>query len=793
MKSTLALCLIAIAGLFFRSSSYGQGSTFTYQGHLTAFGAPAHGLYDFSFSIMDSPTGGASLGGSQIARGLAVSNGLFTVTLNAGAGVFSGAPRWLDIMVRTNGAALFDRLSPRQPITATPYALRATEAGTAGAVAPGAIGSAALQNSAVDSARIADGSIGLPDLSGPLATNTFWRLQGNLGTAPGTHFLGTADNQPLEFRVNNARALRLESTATSPNLVAGFAGNVISNASAGSVIGGGGFGPTNGNRVSGSYNVVAGGYNNEARAGSTTVSGGDNNLASNDRAVIGGGFNNRATGRLSTVAGGDNNTASGLGATVPGGRLNVAGGDYSLAAGLRAKATNQSTFVWADATGGDFGSTANNQFLIRATGGVGIGLNNPAAALDVNGRVKMTEFQLGTTATAGHLLTASASGGGTWQAPPFLLKAGDTLGGDLTIPTPFDLNFGNSTRQMLNLWNASYGIGVQNNTLYQRSDGGFAWFRGGTHNNNANNPGDGGTTLMWLDSSGNLFGRSSLVVDADDANNGSPFPGLVLGNPSGEAIASKRTAGGNQYGIDFYTGFNPRLSIANNGNVGINTTAPGALLDINTGNGSFQVLNDLVPTINLAGGSIPGTMRFRNTLEVFPSFDGTREGKIDVRDTAGNANIILRGNGVATVKVLEINGGADIAEPFQMTGDNIPKGAVVVIDDTHPGFLKLSDRAYDTRVAGIVSGANGITPGLALHQQGRIEGGQNVALTGRVYALADATTGPIKPGDLLTTSATPGHVMKVADRDRGHGAILGKAMSTLTAGRGLVLVLVSLQ
>jgi hypothetical protein len=74
-----------------------------------------------------------------------------------------------------------------------------------------------------------------------------------------------------------------------------------------------------------------------------------------------------------------------------------------------------------------------------------------------------------------------------------------------------------------------------------------------------------------------------------------------------------------------------------------------------------------------------------------------------------------------------------------------------------------------------------------------LEGGQNVALSGRVYVLADAGTGPIKPGDLLTTSDTPGHAMKVADQSKAQGAILGKAMSGLKEGRGLVLVLVTLQ
>ncbi len=162
--------------------------------------------------------------------------------------------------------------------------------------------------------------------------------------------------------------------------------------------------------------------------------------------------------------------------------------------------------------------------------------------------------------------------------------------------------------------------------------------------------------------------------------------------------------------------------------------------------------------------------------------DGTRTPYL----TVGN-------NGVTTVKVLTITGGADLAEPFKVGSHGIRKGSVVVIDDQHPGQLMLSDRPYDTRVAGIVSGANGIHPGIALHQDDLMNGDQNVALSGRVYALADAAYGPISPGDLLTTSGTPGRAMKVTDHARAQGAILGKAMSSLKQGKGLVLVLVSLQ
>ena len=153
----------------------------------------------------------------------------------------------------------------------------------------------------------------------------------------------------------------------------------------------------------------------------------------------------------------------------------------------------------------------------------------------------------------------------------------------------------------------------------------------------------------------------------------------------------------------------------------------------------------------------------------------------------------LNPNGTASVAVLNITGGADLAEPFQMKEPELEKGSVVVIDEEHPGRLKRSYRAYDKRVAGILSGANGVNPGIALHQDGILEGGQNVALSGRVYVQADATHGAIAPGDMLTTSDTPGYAMKVSDPTRAQGAVIGKAMSALGEGQGMVLVLVSLQ
>jgi hypothetical protein len=144
--------------------------------------------------------------------------------------------------------------------------------------------------------------------------------------------------------------------------------------------------------------------------------------------------------------------------------------------------------------------------------------------------------------------------------------------------------------------------------------------------------------------------------------------------------------------------------------------------------------------------------------------------------------------------VIELGGGSDIAEPFDvLEPETTEPGMVVVIDPKNPGKLKAADKAYDRCVVGIVSGAGGINPGLTLTQEDTFEGSHQVALTGRVYGLCDASYGSIEPGDLLTSSPTQGYAMKVNDFIKAQGAILGKAMTQLEEGQGFVLVLVSLQ
>ncbi len=161
------------------------------------------------------------------------------------------------------------------------------------------------------------------------------------------------------------------------------------------------------------YTTVGGGGGNTARGYHSTVGGGFNNTARESSSTVGGGRDNQANYHGSTISGGSNNIAWGASATVPGGVYNSAGGVLSFAAGYRAKVRSASevgypdtdgdkgTFVWADSTDADFQSTGHDQFLIRASGGVGIGMNSPNEKLTVEGALSLDEISA-PSASAGY-------------------------------------------------------------------------------------------------------------------------------------------------------------------------------------------------------------------------------------------------------------------------------------------------------------------------------------------------------------------------------------------------------
>ncbi|MBI3850314.1 MAG: tail fiber domain-containing protein [Verrucomicrobia bacterium] len=450
------------------STLFAQGSAFTYQGRLNTNNAPYSGSAEFQFTLWDAASAGSAVATNNPVSLIApVADGLFTVTLDFGLNPFNGQPRFLQTEVRT-AIGPFTALTPRQPVTATPYALRALNLTTNG-LAAGTYASAVTFDNAANSfagaftgaftgAASGNGS-GLTNVNaatlGGLSGASFWKTNGNAGANPTNGaFLGTADNLPLEFKVNGQRALRIEPTATSPNVIGGAAGNsvaaglsgaTISGGSGnrillssdspygGSVIGGGdgnliGGTPGVGGLALGGFNFIGGGYANNIRAGGDfdTISGGEGNTigtnadhvtiaggARNDvgtssvlSVISGGNDNNIGTNSPNSVIGGGGNnniTNNSTYATIPGGELNTAT-NYAFAAGRRAKANHQGAFVWADSQNADFDSTSGDQFLIRAAGGVGIGTTSPQAKLHVAGSVVVQGLTTPPAASATNLL-----------------------------------------------------------------------------------------------------------------------------------------------------------------------------------------------------------------------------------------------------------------------------------------------------------------------------------------------------------------------------------------------------
>jgi hypothetical protein len=493
------LALAALSGAVFVSAPAQEAPMLIQcQGRLSDGAQPLNGEMQMILRLYDQPQGGTlryeDTGPVRLVDGLYTTFLGDHTTQGSLKDALSSGPLWLEVIA--NGTVF----SPRERLTSVPFAalaesvrpgsvdgasIRSQSIG-AGHLGRGSVGLEALMENAVDSSRILDGSIAERDLADgavtpPKLSMSYWTTRGNLNEGGEMIFLGTLDARPVDLRVNNRRALRLEPHAVSPILVAGHEVNDAGQGAAGGVVGGGGqpnqpnkvegeFAVVDGgadNRAKGAFSVVGGGLGNLSGGARATVAGGRANLAEGAASVIGGGFSNRVTNSFATIAGGHanlgsgyvaaigggwgnaatgavavvsggqenraggdaaavaggwmnlasgyassvgggranraeggfaavlggtNNVAAGRFATVAGGRENQALGEASLAAGARARAAHDGSFVWADGGAGVFSSTAGNQFLIRAAGNVGIDTNQPDQKLTVNGAVRAKAF-----------------------------------------------------------------------------------------------------------------------------------------------------------------------------------------------------------------------------------------------------------------------------------------------------------------------------------------------------------------------------------------------------------------
>jgi len=672
-------------------------TSFVYQGQLKQGGVPVTGTVDFEFSLWTTDEGGSLVAGPISVGGQEVTQGLFHAELDFGIDVFDGDKLWLEIAVGNPTAGGEPTpLSPRQRLSPAPYALHALSAAAGNTLD-------AIDGSPVNAVFVdAEGDVGIgtttpgATLDIVAAAGLSLRVNDDLFVDSATGFVGVGRST----RLTTAEAFGLRHMGT------GFGGMYIETPDAGGM-------PFYGYSSSG---TVRGFHYIDS--------------AFNWRLWVGG-FD-----RLAVTSAGD----LGVGIMVPDNRLHVHKGsagsvtaDGNSVAVFENNANGYLSLLTPDASerGIVFGEASNNvaggilynsgatpdglqfrtngnvpRMSIDSQGRVGIGTTNPATPLDIVMGAKQMQFRLD-----GGLVPAIN-----------LTGSGGNLG-IMRIRNKIEMfpNDAGTTAASMDLRSATGVVNI--------------FFDGG---------------------SGNIDANGSIRVDGSGANVGNTGAGVLrfgAGN-SGEIIASKRNASGNQFGLDFYTSHANRMVITNSGNVGIGTISPVAKLDVNgrTRTGSLEIVGGA----DLAEG-------------------------FEIRSDEGEGH-----------KATGQRGSGSAGQPC----DEIAPGTVVVIDPEHPGDLRVSSVAYDAKVAGVVSGAKGLAPGMVLRAEGdpHADGNHLVAMTGRVWCLCEATGGSIRAGDLLTTSATPGHAMRVADEsDVPRGAILGKAMTELHEGTGLVLVLVNLQ
>jgi len=353
-KSSFSFFICLVGLLFFAPYLYSVGSDIiSYQGTVITDNGTivTNGSYPMRFSLWNVEMGGVeaeNLKWSEVQTGVKITKGQFSVELGKIApfpeDLFKENEKlWVGVGVDLDGSG-FKVIGKRESLSATPYAFVSDESYRA---------DYATKAGVAEEARSLEG-YSLKDILASKEADLYWNLIGNAGTTPGTNFLGTTDNQALELKVNNKRAMRIEPTTKAPNIIGGFSGNSVTSPAYCATIGGGGTGGWV-NTVTDNYGTIGGGANNRAGDGLGTTS---------DK-------------QFATVSGGYANVAGGYGSVVPGGYWNYAYGSYSYAAGRRARANHTSAYVWADSQDVDFVSTANNQYLIRASGGVGINTNAP--------------------------------------------------------------------------------------------------------------------------------------------------------------------------------------------------------------------------------------------------------------------------------------------------------------------------------------------------------------------------------------------------------------------------------
>lgn len=683
-KSITFVALVLACGLS-ASLIQAQTTAFTYQGRLTDSSLPANGNYDFQFKLFDAVSAGTQIGSTLAPTNVAVSNGIFTVTLDFGAASFPGANRWLEISVRVAGGGAFTTLAPRQPLTSTPYAIKSLNAAAADSL------SAACVN-CVTSAQIgslpANSSNYIQNTNSLQASSNF-SISGN-GTAGGTLSASTLSGNIVNATTQfNLSANRILSAAGTSNLFAGI-GAGTANTGVGNAFFGAGAGNAN---TSGNSNAAFG-----TGAGGFNTIGSFNSFFGNSAGIAnttgnGNSFFGQVAGHDNT--GGSNNSFFGLSA----GFANVSGNGNSFfgkGAGSANNTGSNNTFIGSEAgsfnTLGDhltlIGSGANvdsgHLFFATAIGaGATVGANNTV----VLGRNLDTVQVPGALTVAG---TLSGNGSALTNLNAVNITSG-TLGtarGGTGLETPGTA--GNYLRSNGTFWTSSaiqpadLPTGSANyiqNTNSQQASSNFNisgnGTAGGTLSGNIVNATSqfnlGGSRVLSTAGSANVF-AGLLAGAANTTGNGNAFFGYQTGNAN--TTGDLNTFVGQSAGSNNTTGYYNLFVGANAGNT--NTTGLG-----NTLLGTFTLVgsNDLS---NAAAIGYRAKVDANNSL-VLGGILGVNGANANTKVGIGTTTPGKRLDVADRIRVRQGDEGTAGIWFFQTTPNN-DRAFVGMQDDTHLGL-----------------------------------------------------------------------------------------------------------
>lgn len=684
------------------STCFAQGTAFTYQGRLTANGAPASGLYDFRFKLYFDSLGNTQVGASVLTNGIPANNGLFTVAIDFGSGVFNGSNYWLEVDVKTNNAGIYTDLGPLQPVTPAPYAVFAsTASNVSGTISSGNI--SGTYGNAVTLNNPANNLVGAFTGNGANVTNVnaaslngltsagFWQLGGN-AVIP-NQILGSTNNQPLAIYAAGLRALLITTNpADSANFIAGSPVNIIDPGVEGAVIAGGGttnfLGQPSPNYAGANFSVIGGGSGNSVRPGA-------------DHSAIFSGWNNSilAGAYESVISGGENNVNDGHWAYLGGGEGNSiqSNADFSVLAG------GWGNLIYSNSTysvvGGGYGNVIQSNANYSAIGGGVANTVQTGSTENFIGGGGGNTIQLG--------VSVSFIGGGANNHIASLAGLGGSIvGGNNNAVSNFNATVGGGANNIAGGNASGIGGGSENNTAGDHSTiasgqanqiqlyadhafigGGYSNLIVGSYALPVDSTIGGGywnsvqTNGIYATIGGgesnSIAGGSASATIPGGANNIANGNFSFAAGQQAQALHQGAFVWADSQNGPFSSTANDQFLIRAQGGVGINTTNPiGATLAINTGGAGtilFRNEANLIPAMVMTSSNgYSGYLRYRNVLEVFPNDAGTASGYVDVRNTNGVTISLDGSTGFVTASNFFGNG----ASLTSLNANNISSGTI---------------------------------------------------------------------------------------------------------------------